>query len=150
MAPGEMTREELIRTELGKLYSGNVVDHAMHPRNMKEMADADGYAKITGPCGDTMEIWLSVRNDTISEASFLTDGCVTSVAAGSMAVEMAGGRSVTGAMKISQQDVLTALDGLPEDSEHCALLAANTLKAALRDYLSIKREPWKKGYRKYQ
>lgn len=63
--------------------------------------------------------------------------------------EMVKGKSITEARKIGQQDVLTVLGGLPEESEHCALLAANTLKAAIRDYLAMKKEPWKRAYRKY-
>jgi nitrogen fixation NifU-like protein len=66
-----------------------------------------------------------------------------------MVTELATGKSVGEANKISQQDVLNALGGLPEESQHCALLAANTLKAAVRDYLVLQKEPWKKLYRKY-
>ena len=142
--------EEVVRAETRRIYSEITIDHAMNPRNVGDMADADGFAKVTGPCGDTMEIWLRVNNGTIAEASFLTDGCGTSIASGSMVTEMVKGRSVSEVRKISQQDVLSALDGLPEESQHCALLAANTLKAAVRDYLAVKKEPWKRAYRKYQ
>jgi len=131
-----------------KIYSDTVIDHAMNPRNLGEVQGADGFARVTGPCGDTMEIWLKVKNDIVSKATFLTDGCGPSIASGSMITEMAGGKSIREALIISRQDVLTALGGLPEESEHCALLATNTLKAAVRDYLAMKREPWKKAYRK--
>jgi nitrogen fixation NifU-like protein len=66
-----------------------------------------------------------------------------------MVTEMAKGKNISEAQEINQQDVLSALGGLPEESEHCALLAANTLKEAIRDYLAIKKEPWKRAYRKY-
>jgi len=141
--------EELIQAEMRKIYSETTIDHAMNPRNVGDMADADGFARVTGPCGDTMEIWLRIKNGTIAEASFLTDGCGTSIASGSMVTEMVKGKSITEARKIGQQDVLTVLGGLPEESEHCALLAANTLKAAIRDYLAMKKEPWKRAYRQY-
>ncbi|HEY42255.1 MAG TPA: iron-sulfur cluster assembly scaffold protein [Dehalococcoidia bacterium] len=141
--------QELASADARDVYSETVIDHAMNPRNAGIMQDADGYARITGPCGDTMEIWLKVSNDTIVDATFMTDGCGTSLASGSMVTEIAKSRNVDEAQRISQQDVLDALDGLPQDSEHCALLAANTLKAALRDYLTMKREPWKRAYRKY-
>ena len=139
--------EELIREEMRKVYSEITLEHAMNPRNMGNLMDADGFAKITGPCGDTMEIWLKVSNETIVEATFMTDGCGTSIASGSMVTEMTKEKSIIEARKISQPDVLNALDGLPEESQHCALLAANTLKAAIRDYLAMKKEPWKRTYR---
>jgi len=141
--------EELIREEMRKTYSEITIDHAMNPRNVGDMADADGFAKVTGPCGDTMEIRLKVDNDTIVGATFMTDGCGTTIASGSIVTEMAKAKNVIEGRKISQQDILGALGGLPEASQHCALLAANTLKAAIRDYLSMKKEPWKRAYRKY-
>ncbi|MCJ7654356.1 MAG: iron-sulfur cluster assembly scaffold protein, partial [Dehalococcoidia bacterium] len=112
------------------------------------IAHADGFGRITGPCGDTMEIWLKVNNGTIVGATFSTDGCSTTVACGSMATEIIKGEDVAQALAISPSDVLEALGGLPEDSRHCALLAANTIKAAVKDYIAIRKEPWKKAYRK--
>jgi len=118
-----------------KIYSETAIDHSMNPRNLGDMDDADGFAKATGSCGDTMEIWLEVKSGTIANATFMTDGCGTSIASGSVVTEMAKGRGVGEARRISRQDVLSALGGLPEESEHCALLAADTLKAAIEDYL---------------
>ncbi len=141
--------EELVKAEMRKVYSETAIDHAMNPRNLGDMENADGLAKVTGPCGDTMEIWLRVKNDIISGATFRTDGCGTSLASGSMVTELAKGKSIAEAQRLSQQDVLTALGGLPEESQHCALLAANTLKAAIKDYLAMKKEPWKRAYRKH-
>ena len=141
--------QALVMADARKIYSETVIDHAMKPRNLGEMADADGFAKVTGTCGDTMEIWLKVMDGIIIQATFYTDGCGTSIASGSMVTEMAKGKSITEAQKISQRNVLDALGGLPEESEHCALLAANTLKEAVRDYITMKREPWKRAYRKY-
>ena len=140
--------QEMVLAEARKLYSDIVIDHAMNPRNAGEMNDADGYGSAVGSCGDDMEMWLRVRNGTIVEASFFTNGCSTTIASGSMITEMVKGKPVMEAQKISQQDVLTALDGLPADSEHCAQLAANTLKEAIKDHLKLQREPWKKAYRK--
>lgn len=140
--------QKLIMADARKVYSDTVIDHAMNPRNLGDMQDADGFARVTGPCGDTMEIWLKVKNGNISQATFLTDGCGPSIASGSMATEMAKGKSITAAHKITRRDVLDALGGLPEESEHCALLAASTLKAALRDYLLMQKEPWRKAYRR--
>ena len=139
--------QELVRDEMRKVYSETVIDHAMNPRNVGNMDAADGYTSVTGPCGDTMDIWLNVKDDTIVKATFMTDGCGTTIAAGSMITELAKGESVSQALRIGQEDVLCALDGLPEESKHCALLAANTLKAAVKDYLALKKEPWKRTYR---
>jgi len=140
--------QELIKAEMRKIYSEIAIDHSMNPRNLGGMEDADGLAKVTGPCGDTMEIWLEVKNGTIADAAFMTNGCGTSIASGSMVTELAKGRSIAEAQRIMQQDVLNALGGLPEESVHCALLAADTLKAAIRDYLAMKKEPWKRAYRR--
>ncbi len=141
--------EELISAEMRKVYSETTIDHAMNPRNLGDMEDADGFGRVTGPCGDTMQIWLKVKNGTIADATFVTDGCGTSIASGSMVTELAKEWSIPKAHRIAQQDVLSALGGLPEESVHCALLAANTLKEAIKDYLAMKKEPWKRTYRKH-
>jgi nitrogen fixation NifU-like protein len=138
-----------IEPDAGQIYSETVIDHAIHPRNLGDMQNIDGFARVTGSCGDTMEVWLKVRNNTITDIAFMTDGCVTSIASGSIMTEMAKSRDISVALRICAQDVLEALGGLPEESQHCALLAANTLKAAIRDYIAMQREPWKKAYRKY-
>jgi nitrogen fixation NifU-like protein len=131
------------------IYSEIVIDHAMAPRNLGVMQDANGYARVTGSCGDTMEVWLKVNADVIAAATFMTDGCGPSVASGSMVTEMARGQSIGGALKMTQCDVLDSLGGLPDESKHCALLATDTLKAAIGDYITTKREPGKRIYRKY-
>jgi len=140
--------EELIKAEMRKIYSEIAIDHSMNPRNLGDMENADGFAKVMGSCGDTMEIWLKVRNGNIAQATFMTDGCGTSIASGSMVTELAKGKSIAKVQRIMQQDVLNALGGLPEESVHCALLAADTLKAAIKDYLTYKNEPWKRAYRR--
>jgi len=112
--------EELMAAEMRKVYSEAAIDHAMNPRNVGTMENANGFAMVTGPCGDTMEIWLRVKNDSILEATFMTDGCGTTIAAGSMITELVKGKNVIQVQKISQQDVLKALGGLPEESRHCA------------------------------
>lgn len=141
--------QEPVRDEMRKVYSETVIDHSMNPRNVGDIENADGSASVTGPCGDTMEIWLRVNNNSIIKAAFITNGCGTTIAAGSMITELARGKSVSQVQKISQQDVLSALGGLPEESEHCALLAAKTLREAVKDYLAFKTEPWKRAYKRY-
>jgi len=129
-------------------FTEMTVDHAQHPRNVGSIPNADGVATVTGPCGDSMEIWLRVREEIIKEATFWTDGCGTTIAAGSMVTELAKGKTIREAMRITQKDVLEALGGLPEESQHCALLAADTLKEAVKDYLAYKNEPWKRAYQR--
>ena len=115
-------------------FSAVVRDHAMNPRNHGPLKKFDGYSRITGPCGDTMEFWLMVRNDKVGQVSFLTDGCGSSLACGSMATTLAEGKRIGDVAALRQHDILNALGGLPPEHEHCALLAANTLKAACEDY----------------
>ena len=141
--------QQAIIEDAREVYSETAIDHAMNPRNAGTITDADGYGKVKGSCGDTMELWLRVNNVVITNATFMTDGCGTSIAAGSMVTEMARGKNITEAIKITQQDILTELGGLPEESEHCAVLASNTLKKAILDYMELQREPWKKAYRKH-
>jgi nitrogen fixation NifU-like protein len=148
MASGMDKIAEELQKEMWSGYTEVVIDHAQNPRNVGSIPDADGFASVTGPCGDTMEIWLKVQNGAIKQATFWTDGCGTSIAAGSMVTELAKGKNIANALRISQQDVLDALGGLPEDSLHCALLAANTVKEAAKDYLATRNEPWKRAYRK--
>ena len=140
--------QALVMADARKIYSEAVIDHAVNPRNLGTMQDADGFAKITGPCGDTIEVWIKVNNEMITDINFMTDGCGASIASGSMMTELAKGKSIGEANNIRQQDILKALGGLPEGHEHCALLSTNTLKAAIRDYLTLQKEPWKKSYRK--
>ena len=130
-----------------KIYSETVIDHAMNPRNAGSILNADGFGHITRSCGDTMEIWLKVRDARITSASFWTNGCTPTIACGSMATQMLNGKNIPEAQRISQQDILQALGGLPKENEHCALLVANTIKEAVKDYLHMNREPWKKAYR---
>lgn len=110
-------------------------DHATHPRNCGPLKAFDGHARITGPCGDTMEFWLIAQHDMVSRISFITDGCCTSLACGSVATILAQGKRIADAAALRQEDILDALGAFPAQFEHCALLAANTLQAACEDYL---------------
>ncbi len=139
--------EQSVMEDMKKVYSEKTIDHFLCPRNMGEIPAPDGFGRITGPCGDTMEIYLKVRDGRVMDAFFWTDGCGPSIASGSMVTEMAKRRNISEAQTISQHDILADLGGLPDESEHCALLAANTLKEAIKDYLAFKSEPWKRDYR---
>jgi nitrogen fixation NifU-like protein len=137
-----------LQKEVWADYTDVVMDHAQNPRNAGSIPKADGFASVRGPCGDTMKIWLRVQEEVIQQVTFWTDGCGSSIACGSMVTELAKGRTIGEALKIAQNDVLDALGGLPEESRHCALLAANTLKESVKDYLAGRNEPWKKAYQK--
>ncbi|MGQ9788855.1 MAG: iron-sulfur cluster assembly scaffold protein [Candidatus Hadarchaeaceae archaeon] len=126
---------ELVKAEMLKVHSEKTVEHALYPRNMEPMADADGHAKITGPCGDTMEIFLKIKQGKVVAASFLTSGCCSTIACGSITTELVKGKELAEVKKISSDSILKALGGLPELSVHCSVLAANTLKAAVESYL---------------
>lgn len=114
--------------------SPQALERFQNPRNWGPLDPFNGHARITGPCGDTMEFWLQVADGRITKAHFTTTGCGPSRASGSMATEGAIGQPLAEALRVEQRDILEALGGLPKESEHCALLAANTLKAAIRDY----------------
>jgi len=139
----EKTVNELqasIMEDARKIYSEKVIERWLNPRNWGKVRDVDGFAKIKGPCGDTMQISFKVTDGRLSKIKFTTDGCASSIATGSMATELAKGKKVQEALKISQQMILEALDGLPDESVHCALLASNTIKEAIKDYNDTKKD----------
>ena len=108
-----------------------LADARVVPSNYGPLRGANGNARLTGPCGDTMEFWIRVESEHIARATFTTDGCGHSMLSGSACARLAEGRTEGEAMRIAQQDVLDAVGDLPEESRHCALLAAKTLKAAV-------------------
>ena len=137
-----------ITEEVKETFSGTVIDRFMNPRNLGGILEPDGYARITGICGDTLEIYLKIRDGKIAECSFWTDGCGPTIACGSIVTELASGKNILEAKGISHDTVLEAFEGLPESHTHCAILAAHTLGEAIREYDKLKPNPWKKAYRK--
>jgi len=141
--------QKQILEDIRRTYSPVVIDHWQNPRNFRRMEAADGYAKNTGTCGDTMEMFLRVKDETVTECAFWTDGCGTTVVCGSIATELATGKPFIEALgTVSSAKILRVLGGLPEDSIHCAQLAAETLRLALADYIYQRGAPWKNNYRK--
>lgn len=137
MEEDEKIKEEILKVlyeKTGGQYSVRVIDYGTCPRNNGTLSDPDGYAKVTGPCGDTVEIFLRVKNGKIQDIRYTTDGCMTSHAAVSAATEMAKGKAPRDCLGISQSAILDHLGGLPDSHQHCALLASITLHKALRDY----------------
>jgi len=131
-----------IMEKIRKQYSEVVIDHWQNPRNFRKIQNPDGYAKVTGPCGDTMEMFIKMRNEKISECGFQTDGCTSSIVCGSVATELVQNKPLTQALGVIRADeILKILGGLPESDVHCAQLAAETMRRALTDYFSKKKSP---------
>ena len=117
------------------MYTEKVLDHFMNPRNVGEIADADGVGEVgNAKCGDIMRIYLDVEDNIIKDVKFKTFGCGAAVATSSMVTEMVKGKTIEEALKISNEAVAEALDGLPPVKMHCSNLAADALHAAIKDY----------------
>ncbi|KAF1086605.1 NifU-like protein [Sporotomaculum syntrophicum] len=117
------------------MYSEKVMDHFENPRNVGEIADADGVGLVGNPtCGDIMKIYLKIDNDVITDIKFKTFGCGAAIATSSMVTEMAKGKTLDEALRLSNQSVAEALDGLPPQKMHCSNLAADALHAAIDNY----------------
>ena len=116
------------------LYSAKVLEQARNPRYLGRMAEPDARAILRGWCGDTMEIYLRLNGTRIEKATFMTDGCGPSVACGNMLSTMVRGLTLEQGSKIEPKDLISALEGLPEESAHCAELAVKTLQKAISDH----------------
>jgi len=130
--------EQQLMARMRQIYSERTLDHAMRPRNVGRIENADSFARITGPCGDTMEIYLKVDGERVADAKFWTDGCGTTIACGSVVTELVKGKTIVEVNKIDSTRILDVLEGLPESNVHCAVLAANTLKTAIQNFLNRK------------
>jgi nitrogen fixation NifU-like protein len=116
-------------------YSPIVMDHFKHPRNMGEMEDPDGMGEAQNPvCGDTMRLFIKVESDRIVDVKFLTFGCSAAIASSSLTTEMMKGKTIDEALRISDEDIVNALGGLPPSKIHCSILAEMTIRAAVEDY----------------
>lgn len=118
-----------------KIYGEKAYQRWRNPLYMNSMQNPDGYGRVTGPCGDTMEIFLKFTEGRVSDASFQTDGCGPSQICGSFAAELALGKTTDELREITNETILNVIGGLPEEDQHCALLAANTLREAIANYL---------------
>ena len=116
------------------LYSAKVIEEAHNPKNLGRVSKPDVYGIVHGWCGDTMEIYLRLNGHKIVEATFMTDGCGPSLACGSRLTTMVRGMSLEEAGKIRPENLIAALDGLPDESLHCAELAVSTLQEAIAKY----------------
>ncbi|MGN0093878.1 MAG: Fe-S cluster assembly scaffold protein NifU [Methanobrevibacter sp.] len=117
-------------------YTDKVLDHFAHPRNTGVIEDASGEATVGNPtCGDLMTFYIDVDdNDVIRDVKFKTFGCGAAIATSSMITELAIGKTVDEAYKITRKDVADELEGLPPIKMHCSNLASDALRAAIEDY----------------
>jgi nitrogen fixation protein NifU and related proteins len=117
------------------MYTPKVMEHFSNPRNVGEIPDADGIGEVGNPvCGDMMTIYLRIKDDKIEDIKFKTFGCAAAIATSSIITEMARGKTLEDAVKISRNDVAKELGGLPPQKLHCSNLAADALKLAIENY----------------
>ena len=117
------------------MYTDKVMEHFKNPRNMGEIADADGVGTVGNPvCGDLMTISIKVKDNKLADVKFKTFGCGAAIATSSMTTELAKGKTLEEAMKITRADVAGSLGGLPPVKMHCSNLAADALHEAIKDF----------------
>ena len=117
------------------IYTKNVMDHFMNPRNVGEIEDASGVGEVgNAKCGDIMRMYLKIEDNVIKDIKLKTFGCGAAIATSSMATEMAKGMTVDEALKITNTDVIKALGGLPDVKIHCSVLAEEAIKEAINNY----------------
>jgi nitrogen fixation NifU-like protein len=119
------------------MYTDKVMEHFSNPRNIGEIENADGVGEVGNPvCGDMMSFYIDVKDDKIADIKFKTFGCVAAIAVSSMVTEMAMGKTLEEAKKITKKSVAQSLDGLPKEKLHCSNLGADALAKAIEDFES--------------
>lgn len=117
------------------MYSKTVMDHFRNPRNVGTIENANGVGEVGNPlCGDIMTIYLDVQDDIIRDIKFQTFGCGSAIAVSSMLTELAKGKTLEDASRITNKDVAEALEGLPKNKMHCSNLGADALQMAIKNY----------------
>ncbi len=128
------------------LYSEKVFDHFKNPRNVGSIEDADGVGEVgNARCGDIMKMYLKIEDGVIVDVKFETFGCGSAIASSSMATEMIKGKTIEEALKVTNKQVVEALDGLPAHKLHCSVLAEESIKAAVQDYYERNHIPYDKS-----
>lgn len=118
-----------------RTFSKKVMEEYKAPQNVGRMSNPDGVGIVTGPCGDTMEFYIQVKNSRIEDIKFFTDGCGATIACGSKTTKMVRGKTLREVSKLNKNDLINALDGLPDENLHCAKLSIDTLHKTIEDYL---------------
>jgi len=120
-------------------YSEKVMEHFLNPRNVGKIENADGIGEVGNPvCGDMMTFYIKVKDNKIVDVKFQTFGCGAAIAVSSMVSEMAKGKTIEEALKITNKKVAEELGGLPKNKLHCSNLGADALHKAIEDYLKKK------------
>ena len=127
--------QDQIYEETRAAYGQKGFERWLNPLYRGALENPNGYARISGSCGDTMQIFLGFENDRVQEATFKTDGCGSSTVCGSFEAELALGKNPDELAEVAGETILEILEGLPEEEQHCAYLAAETLQAALDHYM---------------
>ena len=117
------------------MYSEKVMDHFSNPRNVGELADANGVGQVgNAKCGDIMKMYMKIEHDVIVDVKFKTFGCGAAIATSSMATELIKGKTIDEALAVTNKAVMEALDGLPAVKVHCSVLAEEAISAAIQNY----------------
>lgn len=133
--PYKKSIKEVESMYFDEMYSATVIDYFLSPRNVGIMDDADGKGVFGDPgCGDSLAIYIKVENEIIQDISFLVYGCAAAIATSSMTTELAKSKTIEEAMRITEDDIIRALDGLPENKKHCSLLGVKALRSAIENY----------------
>ncbi len=127
-------------------HSRNYLEMAFRSDRREKIEHPDGYGKRTGDCGDTVEMYLTVRDGRIESVCFETDGCLNTNACANAVAELTEGKKVEDAWEITPEDVIAFLETLPPQDAHCAELAVGAFYLALANYREMQRHPWKKIY----
>ena len=123
------------------MYSEKVMEHFRNPRNVGEIENASGVGEIGNPvCGDMMTFYVKIENGILTDVKFKTFGCGAAIAVSSMVSEMAKGKTIEEALKITPQTVADQLEGLPKNKFHCSNLGAQALHMAIADYRKKQQE----------
>jgi nitrogen fixation NifU-like protein len=135
---GQIGEADELSDEVGYLvYNETLIDHFTHPRNVGEIENPDAMAVVGDPtCGDFIRVYLKVEDGKISAFKFLTQGCPGAISTSSIATELAIGKTLEEALKLTDNDVIKAAGGMPARKAHCSLLAIKGLRQAILNYQS--------------
>jgi nitrogen fixation NifU-like protein len=114
-------------------WSTKLITESMFPKNLERMKSPSGSAAVTGPCGDTIEFFIMTEGKRIMRACFQTNGCGVTRACGSVATQLANGMALWEAFNMKPEMIISALNGVPDDHEHCATLCITGLRCAIID-----------------
>ena len=127
---------QTLQDAIFKGYSEKFKEELSNPKNVGKIENADSKISITGVCGDTIEMYLVLKDGKINDIKFMTDGCGATIACASYVIRIVKGKAIKEALRMKPEDVDSYFEGLPQESKHCAKLAIDTLKAALNRYES--------------